>query len=93
MQSSNRKNLFILSFTLVVVTLGFGVVIPIIPFYMENLGASGTELGILLSFLRSDALVIRPNLGQSIRSHWAQTDHDDRHPRLWPDNGALRISN
>lgn len=49
MQSRNRKNLFILSFTLVVVTLGFGVVIPIIPFYMETLGAGGSELGLLVA--------------------------------------------
>ena len=42
MPSSNRKNLFILAFTLAVVTIGFGVVMPIIPFYMENLGAGGT---------------------------------------------------
>jgi DHA1 family multidrug resistance protein-like MFS transporter len=51
MQSSNRKNLLILSFSLVVVTLGFGVVIPIIPFYMENMGAGGTELGLFVSQL------------------------------------------
>ena len=38
MQTSNRRNLFILSFTLVVATFGFEVIIPIIPFYMESLG-------------------------------------------------------
>jgi DHA1 family multidrug resistance protein-like MFS transporter len=27
--------------------LGFGIVIPIMPFYIENLGAGGTELGLL----------------------------------------------
>ena len=41
---TNRRNLLVLGFALFVVTLGFGVVMPIIPFYMERLGAGGTEL-------------------------------------------------
>jgi DHA1 family multidrug resistance protein-like MFS transporter len=49
MQASNRKNLYILSFTLVVVTLGFGMVIPIFPFYIEKLGASGSQYGLLIA--------------------------------------------
>jgi DHA1 family multidrug resistance protein-like MFS transporter len=63
MKSSNRKNLFILSFTLVVVTLGFGVVIPIIPFYMENLGAGGTELGLLVASYAVMRLIFAPIWG------------------------------
>lgn len=49
MPNSNRKNLPILSFTLVVVTLGFGMVIPIFPFYIERLGASGSQYGLLIA--------------------------------------------
>jgi DHA1 family multidrug resistance protein-like MFS transporter len=49
MPSSKRKNLMILSFTLVVVTLGFGMVIPIFPFYIERLGASGSQYGLLIA--------------------------------------------
>jgi MFS transporter, DHA1 family, multidrug resistance protein len=49
MPASNRKNLLILSFTLVVVTLGFGMVIPIFPFYIERLGASGSQYGLLIA--------------------------------------------
>lgn len=63
MTSSNRKNLFILAFTLVVVTLGFGVVIPIIPFYMEQLGARGTELGILVASYAVMRLIFAPIWG------------------------------
>jgi hypothetical protein len=33
MKTSNRKQIIILSFTLIVVMLGFGMVIPIFPFY------------------------------------------------------------
>lgn len=63
MKSSNRKNLFILSFTLIVVTLGFGVVIPIIPFYMESLGAGGTELGLLVASYAVMRLICAPIWG------------------------------
>jgi DHA1 family multidrug resistance protein-like MFS transporter len=49
MSSTNRRNLTILSFSLVVVTLGFGMVIPIFPFYIEKLGASGSDLGLLIA--------------------------------------------
>jgi DHA1 family multidrug resistance protein-like MFS transporter len=63
MKSSNRRNLLILSFTLVVVTLGFGVVIPIIPFYMENMGAGGTELGLLVASYAVMRLICAPIWG------------------------------
>ncbi len=49
MKTDNRRNILILSFALVVVMLGFGMVIPIFPFYIESLGASGTELGLLVA--------------------------------------------
>ena len=45
----NQKNLIILFFTLVVVMLGFGMVIPILPFYIDSLGASGSDLGLLMA--------------------------------------------
>jgi DHA1 family multidrug resistance protein-like MFS transporter len=63
MKNSNRRNLFILSFTLVVVTLGFGVVIPIIPFYMESMGAGGTELGLLVASYAVMRLIFAPLWG------------------------------
>ncbi|MEW5872596.1 MAG: MFS transporter [Chloroflexota bacterium] len=44
-----NKNILILFFTLVVVMLGFGMVIPILPFYVKSLGASGTALGGLMA--------------------------------------------
>lgn len=63
MQTSNRRNLFILSFTLVVATFGFGVIIPIIPFYMESLGAGGTELGLLVASYAVMRLIFAPIWG------------------------------
>jgi len=49
MTTSNRKDVAILSFALVVVMLGFGMIIPIFPFYIEKLGASGSDLGLLIA--------------------------------------------
>jgi DHA1 family multidrug resistance protein-like MFS transporter len=63
MGPSNRKNLLILAFTLAVVTIGFGVVMPIIPFYMEKLGAGGTELGLLVASYAIMRLIFGPIWG------------------------------
>jgi DHA1 family multidrug resistance protein-like MFS transporter len=49
MQTSNRKYTGILFFSMVVVMLGFGIVIPILPFYIESFEAGGTELGFLMA--------------------------------------------
>ena len=46
---TTRQNILILSFALVVVMLGFGLVIPIFPFFIEELGAGGKELGLLVA--------------------------------------------
>jgi DHA1 family multidrug resistance protein-like MFS transporter len=42
------KPTLILSFTLLVVMLGYGMVLPVMPFYIEKLGAGGRELGWLM---------------------------------------------
>jgi multidrug resistance protein len=63
MQTSNRKNLYILAFTLAVVMLGFGTVIPIMPFYVERLGAGGTELGLLVASYAVMRLICGPIWG------------------------------
>lgn len=40
-----RNPIRILSLNLLVVSLGYGLVLPIMPFYIESLGAGGSELG------------------------------------------------
>jgi DHA1 family multidrug resistance protein-like MFS transporter len=45
----NRCSIIILFFTLAVAMLGFGIIIPILPFYIEHFGASGTSLGLLMA--------------------------------------------
>jgi DHA1 family multidrug resistance protein-like MFS transporter len=63
MTSASRKNLFILSFTLLVVMLGYGMVMPIMPFYIEHFGAGGTELGWLMSTYSLMQLICAPIWG------------------------------
>ncbi|MGD8603657.1 MAG: MFS transporter [Anaerolineales bacterium] len=63
MKTPNRRNLLILAFALAVVTIGFGVVMPIIPFYMERLGAGGTELGLLVASYAVMRLIFGPIWG------------------------------
>lgn len=63
MNTGNRKNLFILSFTLLVVMLGYGMVMPIMPFYIEHFGAGGTELGWLMSTYSLMQLICAPVWG------------------------------
>ncbi len=63
MDTTNRRNLLILSFTLLVVMLGYGMVMPIMPFYIEMLGAGGTELGWLMATYSLMQLVCAPIWG------------------------------
>lgn len=51
--TDNKRNITILFFTMIVVMLGFGMIIPILPFYIEQFGASGKGLGALMATSRS----------------------------------------
>jgi MFS transporter, DHA1 family, multidrug resistance protein len=44
-----NKNILILFFTMIVVMLGFGMIIPVMPFYVKSFGASGSALGALMA--------------------------------------------
>jgi len=60
---ASRKNILILSFTLLVVMLGYGMIQPIIPFLITSLGASGKDMGLLASVYASMQLVCAPFWG------------------------------
>jgi DHA1 family multidrug resistance protein-like MFS transporter len=62
-KANNRKNIAILSLTLAVVMLGFGMVMPIFPFYIESMGASGSELGLLIAISPFMQLLFAPIWG------------------------------
>ena len=90
MNTTNRKNILILAFTLVVVMLGYGMVIPIMPFYIEELGAGGTELGLLVASYALMRLIFRAYLGQLIRPLRTQAGPDDRRVRICRRYAAVR---
>jgi DHA1 family multidrug resistance protein-like MFS transporter len=58
-----RKNLILLAFSLVVVMLGFGMVIPILPFYIEQFGAGGSALGALVAIAALTEFIFGPFWG------------------------------
>jgi DHA1 family multidrug resistance protein-like MFS transporter len=61
--SQSKRNLYILTFVLFVVMLGYGIIIPILPFYIENMGAGGTELGFLVASYAVMRLIFGPIWG------------------------------
>ena len=63
MNAVSRKNLFILSFTLLVVMLGYSMAMPLLPFYIESFGVGGTELGWLMSTYSLMQLICAPVWG------------------------------
>lgn len=63
MNSTNRKNLLILSFTLLVVMVGYSLAMPLLPFYIELFGVGGTELGWLMSTYSLMQLICAPIWG------------------------------
>jgi MFS transporter, DHA1 family, multidrug resistance protein len=63
MNTTNRKNVVLLSLTLGIVMLGFGMVMPIMPFYVESMGASATDLGLLVAISPFIQLIASPIWG------------------------------
>jgi MFS transporter, DHA1 family, multidrug resistance protein len=58
-----RRPVLILSFTLLVVMLGYGMVLPVMPFYIDRLGAGGRELGWLMATYSLMQLMCAPLWG------------------------------
>ncbi len=63
MNKNNRRNLVILIASLLVVMLGFGMVIPVFPFLIDKLGASGSMLGLLIATAALTELIFGPIWG------------------------------
>jgi MFS transporter, DHA1 family, tetracycline resistance protein len=64
MNRSTRSPLLVLFFTVFLDLLGFGMVIPILPLYAENMHASNIETGILLAIYSVMQLFFSPILGR-----------------------------
>jgi DHA1 family multidrug resistance protein-like MFS transporter len=58
-----NRNVIIVSAALLIVSLGFGMVIPIFPFYIDEMGGSGSKLGLLIAIAAFTELVFGPIWG------------------------------
>lgn len=59
-----KKALPLLFAVMFLVMVGFGIIIPVIPFYAEELGASPTELGLLMAVYSLMQLLFAPMWGR-----------------------------
>ncbi|NOY99755.1 MAG: TCR/Tet family MFS transporter [Chloroflexi bacterium] len=58
-----NRNLLILFATLVIVLIGFGIIIPILPFYVEEFGGTGITMGLLMSIFAIMQFIFSPMWG------------------------------
>ena len=64
MKQTNRRSMTILFLTMFIVMVGFGVIMPILPFYAENMGATATDLGLLFAAYSIVQFFFSPIWGQ-----------------------------
>jgi MFS transporter, DHA1 family, multidrug resistance protein len=60
---NRTPNIGVLLFTMVVVMIGFGIIIPVMPFYVKAFGASGMALGGLMSVFSVMQFIFSPIWG------------------------------
>jgi DHA1 family multidrug resistance protein-like MFS transporter len=71
MRKEIRINIIILFFSLIVIMLGFGMVMPLVPFYIERFGAGGSELGVLIASYGLMQFIFAPIWGD-ISDRWGR---------------------
>jgi multidrug resistance protein len=64
MTIKRKKQLIILFVTLFMVTVGFGIILPIMPFFAQNLGATATDLGIIFALFALMQFLSAPYWGK-----------------------------
>lgn len=64
LQQTNKRAMPILFLTMFIVMVGFGVIMPILPFYAESMGASATDLGLLFASYSIIQFLFSPLWGQ-----------------------------
>ena len=60
----NKKELLVLFIVMFLVMVGFGIIIPVLPFYAEDLGASPAQLGLLMAVYSVMQLIFSPMWGR-----------------------------
>ncbi len=63
-EQSNRRQLIILFSMMFIVMVGFGIIMPVLPFYAENMGATATHLGLLFALYSIVQFLLAPYWGQ-----------------------------
>lgn len=80
-----KKALPILFLVMFLVMIGFGIIIPVLPFYAENVGASPTQLGLLMAVYSLMQLIFAPMWGRL-------SDRIGRKPVIMIGIGGLALS-
>lgn len=60
----SKKSLPVLFAVMFLVMVGFGIIIPVMPFYVEEIGASPTQLGLLMAVYSVMQLLFAPMWGR-----------------------------
>jgi len=60
----NKKALLLLFLIMFLVMVGFGIIIPVLPFFAEEIGATPTELGLLMAVYSLMQLLFAPMWGR-----------------------------
>lgn len=55
-----KKQLFTLYFNIFLIFVGIGLVIPVLPVYLKDLGLKGSDLGILVAVFALSQMIISP---------------------------------
>jgi MFS transporter, DHA1 family, multidrug resistance protein len=65
----NNRNMWILFLSLVVVMMGFGIAMPVLPFYIESMGGRGIHYGLLIASYGLMQLIFAPVWGSLSDKH------------------------
>lgn len=63
MKKRLRSPLFLMAFTIFIDIAGFGLILPLLPFWAEHLGANPTEIGLILTIYALAQFIFTPILG------------------------------
>ena len=68
-QISEIRSIGVLFFTIIVVMIGFGIIFPIMPFYLDSFNAGGREMGYIVSIYAVLQLIFSPIFGTLSEKH------------------------
>ncbi len=63
-EKENRRQVIILFGMMFIVMVGFGIIMPILPFYAESMGATATHLGLLFALYSILQFLLAPYWGR-----------------------------